>query len=199
MSNQLGGGGGGSGFGLPHQTGQWGFWSRDTAMQSGPEESGTGERGGALTCVGQSSAGGSAEDATPEVNGDGEAAALEVFQPEERAPAVLVAETLRCQVKITTSRSLHLRIANHTARDVYVRLVGHGAHVAEINTGIPRNALEQSKSRRRETRISRGTTLNVHFNLEPHGCSRNFICMFRLSALLWQLHQEPVGGESVIC
>lgn len=102
------------------------------------------------------------------MNGDGEAGALEVFQEstEERAPAGLAPETLRCQVKITTRRSLHLRIANHTARDVYVRLVGHGGHVAEISAGIPRNALEQSKSWWRKTGICCGTTLNGHFKLE---------------------------------
>uniref|UniRef100_A0A3Q0R4P3 FERM domain containing 3 n=1 Tax=Amphilophus citrinellus TaxID=61819 RepID=A0A3Q0R4P3_AMPCI len=33
-----------------------------------------------------------------------------------------LAKNLICQVKITTRRSLHLRIANHTRRDVYVRL-----------------------------------------------------------------------------
>lgn len=153
------------------------------AMQSGPE-SGMGERGGSFR------AGGLGEDATPEMNGDREAGALEVFQPkeatEERAPSVVAAETLRCQVTITTRRSLHLRIANHTARDVYVRLVGHGGHVAEINTGIPRNALEQSKSRWRKKQISCGTALNVHFKLESQSCSSNFICVFRSSALLWQ-------------
>ncbi|CAF94927.1 unnamed protein product [Tetraodon nigroviridis] len=116
-------------------------------MQSAPG-SGVGELGGSVSRVGQSRAGGLTGDATPEMNGDGEAGALQVFQPEgsteERAPSVPAAETLRCQVKITTCRSLHLRIANHTARDVYVRLVGHGGHVAEISTGVPRNALEQS-------------------------------------------------------
>ncbi|CAF94926.1 unnamed protein product, partial [Tetraodon nigroviridis] len=117
------------------------------AMQSAPG-SGVGELGGSVSRVGQSRARGLTGDATPEMNGDGEAGALQVFQPEgsteERAPSVPAAETLRCQVKITTCRSLHLRIANHTARDVYVRLVGHGGHVAEISTGVPRNALEQS-------------------------------------------------------
>lgn len=135
------------------------------AMQSGAQ-SGMGEQVGSFSCVGQSRAAGLGEEAAPEVNGDGEAGALEVFQPmestEERAPSVVAAETLRCQVKITTRRSLHLRIANHTARDVYVRLVGHGGHVAEINTGIPRNALEQSKSRWQQKQVSCGKTLNVH-------------------------------------
>lgn len=134
-------------------------------MQSGAQ-SGMGEQVGSFSCVGQSRAAGLGEDAASEVNGDGEAGALEVFQPmestEERDPSVVAAETLRCQVKITTRRSLHLRIANHTARDVYVRLVGHGGHVAEINTGIPRNVLEQSKSRWQKKQVSCGTTLNVH-------------------------------------
>lgn len=75
---------------------------------------------------------------------------LEVFHPgvslDEQASPMVAAEALRCQVKITTRRSLHLRIANHTARDVYVRLVGHGGHIAEINTGLPKNASELSKT-----------------------------------------------------
>ena len=104
--------------------------------------------------MGQSGAVSLGEDDAPEVNGDGAAGALEVFQPkesaEERPPSEVPADTLRCQVKITTRRSLHLRIANHTARDVYVRLVGHGGHVPEINAGIPRTLLEQSKSRWRQ-------------------------------------------------
>uniref|UniRef100_A0A3Q3VPM3 FERM domain containing 3 n=1 Tax=Mola mola TaxID=94237 RepID=A0A3Q3VPM3_MOLML len=93
-------------------------------------------------------------DLTPQLEGEatekGEAGALEVFHPgvsaDEPPSSIVVAEALRCQVKITTRRSLHLRIANHTARDVYVRLVGHGGHVADINTGLPRNTLEQSKT-----------------------------------------------------
>lgn len=93
-------------------------------------------------------------DMTPErLEGEGmeqgKAGPLEVFHPvvssDERDSSIVVAEALRCQVKITTRRSLHLRIANHTARDVYVRLVGHGGRIAEINTGLPRNTLEQSK------------------------------------------------------
>lgn len=98
-------------------------------------------------------AGGLRMDLTPQLEGEAtekrEAGALEVFHPgvsaDEPPSSIVVAEALRCQVKITTRRSLHLRIANHTARDVYVRLVGHGGHVADINTGLPRNTLEQSK------------------------------------------------------
>lgn len=92
-------------------------------------------------------------DATPEsLQGEGmeegQAGPLEVFHPgetpDERASSVVVAEALRCQVKITTRRSLHLRIANHTARDVYVRLVGHGGRIAEISAGLQTKRLEQS-------------------------------------------------------
>lgn len=83
---------------------------------------------------------------------DGQDGTLEVFHPgvstDEQASSLVVAEAMRCQVKITTRRSLHLRIANHTARDVYVRLVGQGGRIAEINTGLPRNTLEQSKTGR---------------------------------------------------
>lgn len=95
-------------------------------------------------------------DMTPErLEGEGErmevgqAGPLEVYHPgesvDERDSSIVVSEALRCQVKITTRRSLHLRIANHTARDVYVRLVGHGGRIAGISTGLPRNTLEQSK------------------------------------------------------
>lgn len=110
--------------------------------------------GDPLNCGIQGMAGGLGMDLTPEkLVGeeieDRQAGALEVFHPgvttDEQASSVVVAEALRCQVKITTRRSLHLRIANHTARDVYVRLVGHGGRIAEINTGLPRNTLEQSK------------------------------------------------------
>lgn len=79
----------------------------------------------------------------------GQAGPLEVFHPgevtEERASSIVVAEALRCQVKITTRRSLHLRIANHTARDVYVRLVGHGGRISGTSTGHQINTLEHSK------------------------------------------------------
>ncbi|GLD54073.1 FERM domain-containing protein 3 [Lates japonicus] len=79
---------------------------------------------------------------------EGQAGPLEVFHPgeatEERDSSIVVAEALRCQVKITTRRSLHLRIANHTARDVYVRLVGHGGRLTGASTGHQRNTLEQS-------------------------------------------------------
>lgn len=78
---------------------------------------------------------------------EGQPGPLQVFHPgesvDERAPSVVFAEALRCQVKITTRRSLHLRIANHTARDVYVRLVGQGGRISG-NTGLQRNTLEQS-------------------------------------------------------
>lgn len=74
---------------------------------------------------------------------------LEVFHPGEAADAeassIVVAEALSCQVKITTRRSLHLRIANHTRRDVYVRLVGNGGRIAGFSAGPQRNILEQSK------------------------------------------------------
>lgn len=70
---------------------------------------------------------------------EGHAGPLRLFHPreatEEQESSVVVGEALRCQVKITTRRSLHLRIANHTARDVYVRLVGQGRS----------NTLRQSK------------------------------------------------------
>lgn len=111
--------------------------------------------GNTMSCGSQGRAGGLGLDMTPErLEGEGieegQAGPLEVFHPgvstDERASSIVVAEALRCQVKITTRRSLHLRIANHTARDVYVRLVGHGGRVAEINTGPPRNSLEQSKT-----------------------------------------------------
>lgn len=111
--------------------------------------------GDGLSCGSQGRAGGLGLDMTPErLVGEGteeeQAGPLEVFHPgeatDERASSIVVAEALRCQVKITTRRSLHLRIANHTARDVYVRLVGHGGRIAEINTGLPRNTLEQSKT-----------------------------------------------------
>jgi len=90
-------------------------------------------------------------DVTPKSEGmaEGRAGPLEVVHPgestDERESSIVVAEATRCRVKITTRRSLHLRIANHTARDVYVRLVGHGAHITGIRTGLQRNTLEQSK------------------------------------------------------
>lgn len=72
---------------------------------------------------------------------EGQSGPLQLFHPEEateeQESSVVVGEALRCQVKITTRRSLHLRIANHTARDVYVRLVGHGRCIAGISTGHP--------------------------------------------------------------
>lgn len=81
--------------------------------------------------------------------GEENAGSLEIFRPgeaeDEQASSVVVAEALRCQVKITTRRSLHLRIANHTARDVYVRLVGHGGRIAGSNTGTQKSILEHSK------------------------------------------------------
>lgn len=70
---------------------------------------------------------------------------LEVFTGERRGPSAVMAEALRCQVKISTSRSLHLRIANHTARDVYVRLVGQGGCIAATSVGLERHSLEQNK------------------------------------------------------
>ncbi|KAM7392043.1 hypothetical protein PAMP_022686 [Pampus punctatissimus] len=74
-----------------------------------------------------------------------QAGPLDVFHPrEEQATSIVMAEALRCQVKITTRSNLHLRIANHTARDVYVRLVGHGGRNAGANTAHQRNTLEQS-------------------------------------------------------
>lgn len=97
-------------------------------------------------------------DTTPQREGmeEGQAGPLEVFYSEEAAEerassssssSVVVAEALTCQVKITTRRSLHLRIANHTARDIYVRLVGHGRRIAGITAGHQRSTLEQSKMR----------------------------------------------------
>lgn len=73
---------------------------------------------------------------------------VEVF--EEQAASVVMAEAARCQVKITTRRSIHLRIANHTARDIYVRLVGHGGRITGTRTGHPRGSLEQSKMSTKE-------------------------------------------------
>lgn len=108
-----------------------------------------------LSCGSQGRAGGLGPDITPErLEGEGmeegQAGPLEVFHPgettDERESSIVVAEALRCQVKITTRRSLHLRIANHTARDVYVRLVGQGGRIAGITAGLQRNTLEQSKS-----------------------------------------------------
>lgn len=82
--------------------------------------------------------------------GDRQAGPLEVFHPgvsrDIQASTLVVAEALRCQVKISTQQNLHLRIANHTARDVYVRLVGRGGRVAEIKSGVPMKTLEQSKT-----------------------------------------------------
>lgn len=83
---------------------------------------------------------------------EGRAGPLKLFHPgeatEERASSIVVEEALRCQVKITTRRSLHLRIANHTARDVYVRLVGYGGRIGGPN-GHQRSSLEQSKPERK--------------------------------------------------
>lgn len=67
-----------------------------------------------------------------------QARSLEVFAEKQR-PSIVVAEALRCQVKITTRRSLHLRIANHTARDIYVRLVGQGGCIAGTTVGVERH------------------------------------------------------------
>lgn len=80
---------------------------------------------------------------------EGQAGPLQLYHlgeaTEERASSAVVGEALRCQVKITTRRSLHLRIANHTAQDVYVRLVGHGRCIAETSTGHQTNTLQHSK------------------------------------------------------
>ncbi|KAK5932427.1 hypothetical protein CgunFtcFv8_004129 [Champsocephalus gunnari] len=111
--------------------------------------------GDPLSCGSQGRAAGLGLDMTPErLEGEGEgmevgqAGPLEVYHPgesvDEQDSSIVVSEALRCQVKITTRRSLHLRIANHTARDVYVRLVGHGGRIAGISTGLPRNTLEQT-------------------------------------------------------
>ncbi|KAA8592154.1 hypothetical protein FQN60_017609 [Etheostoma spectabile] len=109
--------------------------------------------GDTLSCGSQGRAGGLGLDVTPErleSEGmeEGPAGPLEVFHPgestDDRESAIVMAEALRCQVKITTRRNLHLRIANHTARDVYVRLVGHGGRIAGISTGLQKNTLEQS-------------------------------------------------------
>lgn len=106
------------------------------------------------SCGSQEKMGGLKLDMAPEgsqveVMEEGEAGPLEVFQPGDAAvdqdPSIVVAEALRCQVKITTRRSLHLRIANHTARDVYVRLVGHGGRIAGASSGHQKYTLEQSK------------------------------------------------------
>lgn len=127
-------------------------------LMQGSLELGVSDRssvGDPLSCGSQGRAEGLGLDMTTErLEGEGmeegQAGPLEVFHPgastEEQASSIVVAEALRCQVKITTRRNLHLRIANHTARDVYVRLVGHGGRIAEINTGLPKNTLEQSKT-----------------------------------------------------
>lgn len=108
------------------------------------------------SCGSRGRAGGPELDVTPnrhegEAMEEGSMGPLEVFHPgestDEPGSSIVVAEALRCRVKITTRRSLHLRIANHTTRDVYVRLVGHGGHIAGISTGLPRNTLEKSKIR----------------------------------------------------
>lgn len=78
----------------------------------------------------------------------GPAGPIEVF--EEQAASVVVAEAARCQVKITTRRSIHLRIANHTARDIYVRLAGHGGRISGTRTGHQRGSLEQSMGTKRK-------------------------------------------------
>ena len=80
-----------------------------------------------------------------ETTGGGEeeaGGALDVFHPGEaeeqlewRPPSLVRADSLRCQVKITTRRNLHLRISNHTSRDVYVRLVGRQGRVSGSGTG----------------------------------------------------------------
>lgn len=106
------------------------------------------------SCGSQGSAGEICQNKTAEsVDGermeDGETGPVQVFQPGEAADepdtSIVVTEALRCQVKITTRRSLHLRIANHTTRDVYVRLVGHGERIAGISTGCGRYTLKQGK------------------------------------------------------
>ena len=102
------------------------------------------------SCGSQDKIEGLSLDMTPERSEEeSQAGPLEVFQPGEAAdeldPSIVVSEALSCQVKITTRRSLHLRIANHTARDVYVRLVGHGGRIAGTSTGHQRYTLEQSK------------------------------------------------------
>lgn len=117
-------------------------------------ELGVSDTGETQTYGSQGSAGRLELDMSPErLEGEGmeegQAGPLQLFHPgeatEERESSVVVEEALRCQVKITTRRSLHLRIANHTARDVYVRLVGHGRCVAGTSTGHQTNTLQQSK------------------------------------------------------
>ena len=74
---------------------------------------------------------------------EADAAALDVFHPPGEAEAqpewgptsLVQADSLRCQVKITTRRNLHLRISNHTSRDVYVRVVGRQGRVSGSGTG----------------------------------------------------------------
>ncbi|MEQ2195133.1 hypothetical protein XENOCAPTIV_007992, partial [Xenoophorus captivus] len=76
-------------------------------------------------CGSQGQTGGLIVDLIPErPQGEGmeqgQAGPTELF--EEQAASVVVAEAARCHIKITTQRSIHLRIANHTTRDIYVRL-----------------------------------------------------------------------------
>ena len=74
---------------------------------------------------------------------EADGAALDVFHPPGEAEAqpewgptsLVQADSLRCQVKITTRRNLHLRISNHTSRDVYVRVVGRQCRVSGSGTG----------------------------------------------------------------
>lgn len=117
-------------------------------------ELGVSDTGETQTCGSRGRTGGLGLDMNPErLEGEGmeegQAGPLQLFHPgeatEEQDSSVVVGEALRCQVKITTRQSLHLRIANHTARDVYVRLVGHGRCIAGTSTGHQANTLQQSK------------------------------------------------------
>ncbi|KAM7416794.1 hypothetical protein PAMA_018724 [Pampus argenteus] len=108
--------------------------------------------GGVQSCGTQGRAEGLGLNVTPDrLQGEGmeeeQAGPLDVFHPREATEeqaSIVMADALRCQVKITTRSNLHLRIANHTARDVYIRLVGHGGRIAGANTAHQRNTLEQS-------------------------------------------------------
>uniref|UniRef100_A0A3Q2CI49 Uncharacterized protein n=1 Tax=Cyprinodon variegatus TaxID=28743 RepID=A0A3Q2CI49_CYPVA len=119
----------------------------------------------------------------------GPAGPIEVF--EEQAASVVVAEAARCQVKITTRRSIHLRIANHTARDIYVRLAGHGGRIAGTRTGHQRGSLEQSMGTKRK-KYPCASMLPTPVEDSQGGVNQLFFSPVQSPArLLRELHADP--------